>query len=151
MEIFHMIVTHIMFPIFFIVGVGVFLHRKFIFDLQTLSKLNTFFLLPAVCFTNLYKGEITILLLSQIVSFLVINTSLLIVVSSIISKINRFESGLSASFKNSMVLSNAGHWSGNCLSSYLTTKFRWSDRSSFIHCQLIFNIKKQCAPCNGIQ
>jgi predicted permease len=85
-------------------------HRKFSFDLQTLSKLNTFFLLPAVCFTNLYKGEITILLLSQIVSFLVINTFLLIVVSSVISRMSRFETGLSASFKNSMVLINAGNF-----------------------------------------
>ncbi|MBM7660004.1 putative permease [Bacillus mesophilus] len=110
MDVFILIVTYIMFPIFFTVGLGMFLHRKFNLDLQTLSKLSTYFLLPAVCFTNIYQGDITFTLLGQIIFFLLLNTCLLIVISIVLSKINRFEGGLAASFKNSIVLSNAGNF-----------------------------------------
>ncbi|WP_246939000.1 AEC family transporter [Bacillus pinisoli] len=110
MDVFRLIVINIMFPIFFTVAIGVFLQRKFSFDLQTLSKINTYFLLPAVCFTNIYEGDITFTLFSKIILFLLINTSLLIVVSQLLARMQRLQGGLSASFKNSMVLSNAGNF-----------------------------------------
>ncbi|WP_456276103.1 AEC family transporter [Bacillus sp. AK128] len=110
MEVFILIVTYIMFPIFFTVGVGVFLHRKFSFDLQTLSKLNTYFLLPAVCFTNIYAGDITFTLLGQVLFFLVINTCLLVGASVLLSKAARLKGGYASIFKNSMVLINAGNF-----------------------------------------
>ncbi|RXT13723.1 AEC family transporter [Ammoniphilus sp. CFH 90114] len=110
MEIFFLILKNIIFPIFLLIGLGAILHRIFKFDLNTLSKLNTFFLLPAVCFVNIYQGEISGQLITQIIFFCIVLNVLLIVVSYLIAKINGFDPGLSASFRNSMVLSNSGNF-----------------------------------------
>lgn len=66
MAVFFLIIKNVIFPIFLLIGVGALLHRKFVFDLNTLSKLNTYFLLPAVCFVNIYEGSISGKLIAQL-------------------------------------------------------------------------------------
>ncbi|MEH7440050.1 AEC family transporter [Neobacillus drentensis] len=107
--LFH-ITLNVILPIFTLIGVGAFLHRKFQFDMKTLSKLNTFLLMPAVCFTNVYQSKIKGDTLLQILSFLVIQSLCLIIVSTGLSKMAKFESSLSATFKNSVVLFNSGNF-----------------------------------------
>jgi predicted permease len=76
----------------------------------TLSKLNNYYLMPAVCFVNIYESKISGNTLMYIVSFLGLQTLFLICVSEGISKLFKFENGLSATFKNSVVLINSGNF-----------------------------------------
>ncbi|MDQ1143992.1 putative permease [Bacillus sp. SORGH_AS 510] len=110
MSVLFQITLNVILPIFALIGVGAFLHRKFHFDMKTLSKLNTFLFMPAVCFTNVYQSKIKGDTLLQILSFLVIQSLCLMIVSAGLSKIAKFESSLSATFKNSVVLFNSGNF-----------------------------------------
>lgn len=76
----------------------------------TLSKLNNYLLMPAVGFANVYGSKLSIDTILFIISFLAIQTFFLICVSIGISKVFKFENGLSATFKNSVVLINSGNF-----------------------------------------
>jgi malate permease and related proteins len=110
MEILFLILIKVIFPVFLLIGVGAFLHRKFTFDMSTLSKLNNYLLMPAVCFANIYESKIGGNTLLYIISFLALQTLFLICLSIGISKLFKFENGLSATFKNSVVLINSGNF-----------------------------------------
>ncbi|MBM6617080.1 AEC family transporter [Bacillus suaedaesalsae] len=110
MDVFFLILKNIMLPIFIAVGLGIVVQKKMQLDLRTLSKLNTYFLLPAVCFTNLYERDLSFQLFIQILGFLLLLTTVLIILSTFISKLFKFETKLSASYKNSTVLTNAGNF-----------------------------------------
>ncbi|WP_458413195.1 AEC family transporter [Schinkia sp. CFF1] len=110
MEILFLILLKVIFPVFLLIGVGAFLHRKFTFDMGTLSKLNNYLLMPAVCFANIYESEIGGKQLFYIISFLALQALFMICVSVGISKSFKFENGLSAAFKNSVVLINSGNF-----------------------------------------
>ena len=107
--LFH-ITLNVILPIFALIGTGAFLHRKFNLDMNTLSKLNSYLLMPAVSFSNVYQSKIRGDTLLDILSFLIIQSLCLMIVSTGISKIAKLESGLSATFKNSVVLSNSGNF-----------------------------------------
>ncbi|RBW68593.1 AEC family transporter [Bacillus taeanensis] len=110
MEILFLIIMKVIFPVFLLIVVGAFLHRKYTFDMGTLSKLNNFLLMPAVCFANIYESKISGSTLLYVMSFLLLQALFLICVSISISKIYKFEYGLSATFKNSVVLVNSGNF-----------------------------------------
>ncbi|MFG6117729.1 MULTISPECIES: AEC family transporter [Thalassobacillus] len=110
MEIFIQILIKVIFPVFMLIGLGAFLHRKFSFDMGTLSKLNHFLLMPAVCFANLYESNIAGDTLFFIVTFLALQSLFLMGISAGVSRIFNFEKGLSATFKNSVVLVNSGNF-----------------------------------------
>ncbi|MDN3015490.1 AEC family transporter [Paenibacillus sp. BSR1-1] len=107
--LFH-ITLNVILPIFALIGTGAFLHRKFKFDMNTLSKLNSYLLMPAVSFSNVYQSKIRGDILLDILSFLIIQSLCLMIASTGISKIAKLESSLSATFKNSVVLSNSGNF-----------------------------------------
>ncbi|WP_284035821.1 AEC family transporter [Neobacillus sp. 114] len=110
MSILFHITLYVILPIFALIGAGAFLHRKFKFDMHTLSKLNTYFLMPAVSFSNVYQSKIRGDTFLQILSFLVLQSLCLMVFSTGISKMAKFESSLSSTFKNSVVLVNSGNY-----------------------------------------
>ncbi|NSL52499.1 AEC family transporter [Calidifontibacillus erzurumensis] len=110
MDVFFLIVTKVIFPIFLLIGTGVLLHRKFELDLNTLSKLSTYFLLPAVCFVNIYEGNLSWKLIGQLIVYLLCFTSLLILLGFVIGKLCRFDQKISASYRNSLVLINSGNF-----------------------------------------
>jgi predicted permease len=110
MNILLMILQNIILPVFILIGVGVFLHRKFNFDLNTLSKINFYYLIPTVIFVKIYQSSFSIELLVNILTFLIIQTLLLYLISRLITKMFHFDSGLSASFTNSVILNNQGNF-----------------------------------------
>ncbi|KGX90889.1 transporter [Pontibacillus halophilus JSM 076056 = DSM 19796] len=110
MDVFFEIVLNVNLPVFSLIAIGVYLHRKFSFDLATLAKLNTYLLMPAVSFANIYESKLSADLIMTVMGFLVIQNLLLMGVSSGISKAFKFERGLSSTFKNSVVLSNSGNF-----------------------------------------
>jgi predicted permease len=110
MEIFFQILLHIILPLFVLIGAGVVLMRVFLLDLSTLSTLTVNFLLPVVCFVNIYESNLSGELIGRTLLFLMLFNLLLILVSMFIAKVNGFDRKLSATFKNSMVLSNSGNY-----------------------------------------
>ncbi|MGG1674798.1 AEC family transporter [Neobacillus sp. NRS-1170] len=110
MEVFFLILINVILPVFTLIVAGVFLHRKFQFDMNTLSKLNNYFLMPCVSFANIYQTNVGGKTLVHILSFLLIQCSSLMIITAIISKAAKFENGLSSTFKNSVVLNNSGNF-----------------------------------------
>lgn len=107
--LFH-IVRDIIFPIFVLIGAGAVLQRMIRLDLSTLSTLTVYFLLPAVCFVNIYESRMANELIYHTIGFLLLFNILLILTSMLIAKFNNFDRKLTATFKNSMVLSNSGNY-----------------------------------------
>jgi malate permease and related proteins len=110
MSILYHILLDIIFPIFLLIGAGTVLQRAIRLDLTTLSTLTVYFLLPAVCFVNIYESKMSGKLVGQTLVFLLLFNILLILTSMFIAKVNRFDRKLAATFKNSMVLSNSGNY-----------------------------------------
>ncbi|MED1470097.1 AEC family transporter [Bacillus salipaludis] len=110
MDVLFHITLNVILPIFALIVAGAFLHRRFKLDMNTLSKLNSYFLMPAVSFANVYESNINGETLLHILSFLVIQNLCLMIFSTGISRMAKFESGLSSTFKNSVVLSNSGNF-----------------------------------------
>lgn len=110
MNILFHILLDIIFPIFVLIGAGAVLQRAIKLDLSTLSTLTVYLLLPAVCFVNIYESKMPRDLISQTLLFLLLFNLLLILTSMLIAKANRFDRKLTATFKNSMVLSNSGNY-----------------------------------------
>lgn len=110
MSVLTLIILNIIFPIFILMGMGVFLHRIFAFDLKTLSKLTTFYLLPIIIFVNIYENKIDTVIFFEIAGFQLTVSLLLIIISSSFSRILKLDKGMSANFKNSIVLMNSGNY-----------------------------------------
>lgn len=110
MDILFLIVLNVILPVFSLIGIGAFLHRKFKFDMNTLSKLNTYLLMPAVSFVNIYQSNIGGNVLFQILGFLLIQSICLMILSTSISKLAKFDRSLSSTFQNSVVLNNSGNF-----------------------------------------
>ncbi|WP_026695404.1 AEC family transporter [Peribacillus kribbensis] len=110
MYIFFQILVQVILPIFLLIGTGTLLHRKFHFDMNTLSKLSTYFLMPAVSFTNIYENKIGGATLVHILGFLTLQCVCLMFLSAGIAKVAKLEKGTSSVFKNSVVLVNSGNF-----------------------------------------
>ncbi|KIL35951.1 transporter [Cohnella kolymensis] len=110
MDVLFLIILQVIFPVFALLGAGAFLHRKYHFDLKTLSTLTTSVFLPAIAFVNIYESNIAGELLTQIVGFLLVQNFTLMIVTAIVAKAAKLETGVSATFKNSVVLNNSGNY-----------------------------------------
>ncbi|MFD0698815.1 AEC family transporter [Paenibacillus sp. GCM10027628] len=110
MDVLLLIVLNVIVPVFVLIGAGVLMHRTFKFEMNTLSKLNAFFLLPAVSFTNIYESKFDAGLLFRIVGFLLLQSIVLILISKAAAMLAKFDKGLTSSFSNSVVLSNSGNF-----------------------------------------
>ncbi|MBT2759060.1 AEC family transporter [Mesobacillus foraminis] len=110
MDVLFLILLNVILPVFTLIGAGAFLHRKFTLDLNTLSKLTTYLLMPAVSFANVYQSKMGSATLLYILTFLAVQSLSLIIISSCIAKLAKFEGGLSSTFKNSVVLVNSGNF-----------------------------------------
>lgn len=110
MSIFLQILLHVIVPVFLLIIIGAFLHRKFQLDLHTLSKLNMYLLMPAVSFVSVYQNKIPVETFVYILIFLVLQSSILMILSAGIAKVAKFDNSLTAAFKNSIVLINSGNF-----------------------------------------
>lgn len=97
-------------PLFVLILVGVILERFFSLDQRTLSKLNLYYLVPAIVFTQVYQTKLSASLFLHIIGFLLLQFALLFVISFVISVVWRFHKSLTSSFLNSVVLTNNGNF-----------------------------------------
>jgi malate permease and related proteins len=110
MSIFLGVMIHVISPMFLLIFSGVALHRKFTFNLKTFSQLIIYFLLPIVCFLNIYEAETSSDVIGLVMTYLVLFNAILILISSLISKLFKFDRKLTSTFKNSSVLSNSANY-----------------------------------------
>jgi predicted permease len=110
MDVLALIVLNVILPVFVLIVAGALLHRKFNFDMNTLSKLSTYVLLPAVSFVNIFESRIGGSALVAVIGFLICQSVSLILVSAGIAKAAKFDPKLSVTFKNSVVLGNSGNF-----------------------------------------
>lgn len=110
MSQFIFIVTNIILPIFLIIGIGFLLHKKFQLHIQTLSKVQIYVLVPALVFYKIYTSSLSNALIFKITLYTIIMFMILLVASTGISKIWKFEKAKEKAFTNAVILRNAGNY-----------------------------------------
>lgn len=104
------ILLNVIFPVFALMGAGVFFHRVFNFDLNTLSKITMYYLLPTVGFVNIYESRIDGKIFLEIIGFQLLLALVLMFMSVGMAKMLKLDKGMAANFKNSIVLMNSGNY-----------------------------------------
>lgn len=103
----HILGNNIM-PIFIIIVLGYVISKKFDLNISTLSKLNFYLFVPGFIFYNLYTTNLSfdmIKILLFCVLYLIAND----VIARIISKIRKYDVGMTSAFKNSIMFNNTGN------------------------------------------
>jgi malate permease and related proteins len=110
LQAFLIILKDIILPVFIIMGIGFFLQKKFQLELQTLARLNIFFLVPGFIFVKLYDTQFSGRLLLNIVVFFFLLIIVLYIVSSIVARMIGFDKGKATTFSNSTIFFNSGNY-----------------------------------------
>ncbi|GKV65622.1 MULTISPECIES: AEC family transporter [unclassified Sporosarcina] len=97
-------------PMLILLAIGVILQIKFTFNVKALGNILTYCLIPAAVFMNLYHTVINIEVLLDVLFFVILFSSLLIVTGHVFSKMLRLNRQQSAVMKNSIVLINSGNY-----------------------------------------
>src|SRR5690625_2496531 len=91
-------------------SIGFILQRKFELNIQTLARLNIYFLVPGFIFVKLYSTSISASLLGNILFFFIIYVILLFIVANIIGKFIGLNKGKKTTFVNSAMFFNSGNY-----------------------------------------
>ncbi|GBF12345.1 AEC family transporter [Tepidibacillus infernus] len=110
MHEFFTILVDIILPVFILISLGFWLHRKFQLDLYTLAKINIYYLVPSIIFTKLYNVEFSLYLFLQIFLFFVLQIAFLYFLTWLVNKIFHHEKGLGTAFSNSVIFYNSGNY-----------------------------------------
>lgn len=97
-------------PILILLVIGAVLQKKFEFNLKAFSGLITYCFMPAAVFINIYETKIEYQVLLEIMGYLIIFTVIIMIVSSLLTKMLNLDKGEAAILKNSNLLMNAGNY-----------------------------------------
>lgn len=104
------ILRDIILPVFIIMSIGFVLQRKFSLDVQTLARLNIYFVVPGFIFVKLSSTEIAVNMLLNVIFFIGLYVFILYILSSIIGHFLKLESGKKVTFTNSIIFFNSGNY-----------------------------------------
>lgn len=104
------ILRDIILPVFIIMSIGFVLQRKFSLDVQTLARLNIYFVVPGFIFVKLSSTEIAMNMLLNVIFFIGLYVFILYILSSIIGHFLKLESGKKVTFTNSIIFFNSGNY-----------------------------------------
>ena len=104
------ILKDILLPIFVIMGIGFVMQIKFKLNLQTLARLNIYFLVPGFIFVKLSSTQISANLFGNILLFFILYVVLLYGVSHFVGKMIGLERGEKTTFSNSVMFFNSGNY-----------------------------------------
>lgn len=104
------ILKDILLPIFVIMGIGFLMQKKFDLNLQTLARMNIYFLVPGFIFVKLSSTQISANLFWNILLFFILYVGLLYVVSYFVGKMIGLERGEKTTFSNSVMFFNSGNY-----------------------------------------
>lgn len=102
------ILSHNIFPIFVLVGLGFLLAKKFSLDIGTLNKINFYILVPAFTFVYLYTTPIPLEML-KVLAAAAILMGVNYIIAAILSKIRGYSPGMKNAFVNSIIFYNSGN------------------------------------------
>lgn len=83
------IFSGVILPIFFLLGIGFLMQQKFQLDLYTLSKINIYYLSPAIVFSKLYTSNLPLSLFGGVLLFSASLAVIMDVISNLVGKISR--------------------------------------------------------------
>src|SRR5699024_2125050 len=98
-----MILKEIILPIFIIMAIGYVLQIKFDLDVQTLARLNIYFLVPGFIFVRLYETDIVLSLFIKIIAFVTVYVIILYILGQVIGKLIGLKKGQDVTFTNSVI------------------------------------------------
>lgn len=104
------ILKDIILPVFIIMGIGYLIQRKLALSIQTLARLNIYFLVPGFIFAKLYSTSFSISLFLFIFAFFILYVGILYIISHIIGTLLRLEKGKRTTFTNSAMFYNSGNY-----------------------------------------
>src|SRR5699024_9182924 len=84
--------------------------RKFQLHIQTLARLNIYFLVPGFIFVRLYETSIQLNIFMKILSFILLYVFILYIVVKLIAKVLKLTHGTEAVFSNSVLFFNSGNY-----------------------------------------
>ena len=104
------ILKDIILPIFVIMALGFVMQTKFGLNIQTLARLNIYFLVPGFIFVKLYSTDISFNLFGNILMFFILYVAILYVISHFVGKAIGLEKGEKTTFSNSTMFFNSGNY-----------------------------------------
>lgn len=104
------ILSHILLPIFLQIAIGYVFQKKFKLDIGSLTKVQLYILIPPLIFTKIAGSELEGSLIGQIVLFTTILFFILLIVSTVLSKLMRLERKKEKAFINALTLRNQGNY-----------------------------------------
>ena len=104
------IFVNVIIPIFFQIAGGFVLQRKFKMDINTLSKVQMYLLIPALLFSKIYQSNIGKSLFLSIMIYCVIIFFILYIVALFLGRLFRFKRSQISAFINSICLYNSGNF-----------------------------------------
>lgn len=110
MEYLLIVFVNVITPMLILLAIGVVLQIKFTFNVKALGNILTYCLIPAAVFMNLYHTVINVKVLLDVLFFVVLFSTSLIVIGHLFSKMLRLNRQQSAVMKNSIVLINSGNY-----------------------------------------
>ncbi|WP_342537202.1 AEC family transporter [Sporosarcina sp. FSL K6-3508] len=110
MEYLLIVFVNVITPMLILLAIGVVLQIKFTFNVKALGNILTYCLIPAAVFMNLYHTVINVEVLLDVLIFVVLFSTSLIVIGHLFSKMLRLNRQQSAVMKNSIVLINSGNY-----------------------------------------
>ncbi|MGE5627547.1 MAG: AEC family transporter [Solirubrobacterales bacterium] len=108
MNVFLHILAHNIIPVFIIIGIGFIMGKKFEVNLFTLSKFTIYVFVPAFVFFNLYTADLSMDML-KILLFSITYMGASWVLGNIISRVRKFDKGMTSAFENSIMFNNSGN------------------------------------------
>lgn len=103
---FIVIMRDIILPVFIVMGIGFLLQRKFSLDVQTLARLNIYYVVPAFIFVRLYETDIPWNMFFKIVVFAGLLVAILYVLSMLTGTLLRLDTRRKVTFTNSVIFYN---------------------------------------------
>ncbi|PRO66081.1 AEC family transporter [Alkalicoccus urumqiensis] len=105
-----LILLDILLPVFVIMLLGYVMQLKFKMDLQTLAKLNIYFVVPAFIFVELYDNDIALGLFGLVLVFFIVYTVLLFLAGQGLSRMAGLTQSRRITFTNSLMFYNSGNY-----------------------------------------
>ncbi|MEN1967802.1 AEC family transporter [Lentibacillus sp. N15] len=109
LELLH-ILKDILLPVFIIMGTGYLMQKKFRLNLETLAKLNIYFLVPGFIFVKLYSTQFSVKVFSFVILFFILYILILFFISKGVAKLQGYERSKSTTFSNSVMFFNSGNY-----------------------------------------
>jgi len=105
-----MIVQEIILPVFIIMMFGYIMQKKFSLDVQTLARLNIYYLVPAFIFVRLYETDIALDLFGKVVLFVGVFVLILFILSRFVGRLLGLDKSKNVTFTNSIIFYNSGNY-----------------------------------------